>query len=548
MGPQTAPVPVRRASMLARLPLVSESWFLDLACLLVFCAIAIALYGAYATKGAWYYDDWSLYALMRDAHGGFFAEVNACAASIPGSRTLACLYHAGEYSVFASHRTDYQFASMAWLIADATLVYLIAKRCCMRRGWALLLGALLVLFPADDATRLWDTASIGQYVVALALGSALLALIALGFRGRRSLLLGGASAVLAVFAMATYEIAIPLVALSGVLYVLVYRSRRALAWWALDIGLVLAFLIYRVLIEPVSSTSGLNVHRSVAQTIDRVRTLLRAAWSTWKFVYVPGRVGSYALVVLVVVVVVSVAVARDAVARMRIARWLALGLFGVAVAAASALVFLTANDYYVPVAAATFNRLNLPGSFGYIVVAVALLGVVCEIAVQITRRRLVGVAAVVALVVPSAAHQISISRSHIQAWEASWTAQQQAIAGYRVALRGVPSNANVVGFDTPIWESGYVPVFAASWDLRGAIDYETAVNPPIAWPLFPGLSCGATGVLDGATVAIPYSTPGAPTYFVSPVRRVARIVNNERDCSRTIAQWGRAPLFAPTVG
>jgi hypothetical protein len=228
-------------------------------------------------------------------------------------------------------------------------------------------------------------------------------------------------------------------------------------------------------------------------------------------------------------------------------RWLALFVFGVALSAAGALVYLTANDLYVPVADSIFNRLNVPGSFGYVAMAVAILGAIYEV---LRVCRLPRAAAGLLLVLPIAAstvHQIGISDGHIRAWEASWRDQKQALIGYRVALRGMPRRAEIIGFDTPIWEAGFVPVFAAGWDLRGAVDWETSVDPPVAYPLLPTLTCGMPGVVEGATLIASYDQPGQPLYFVSPKRRVAVRVASRRACERAITSWGRPPFWGSTV-
>lgn len=519
---------------------------LDLVGVIVLSVVALGIYGRYAAKGGWYYDDWAVYSLMRDQHGGFFAELHACAASIKGNRALACVYHAGEYSLFGAHRTDYLFTAIGFLVLDATLVYAIARRCRVTRPWALLLGGALVFFPASDSTRLWSVAAIGQYAMALVLGAILVALIALQRRGRSALVLHLLSGVLALTAMATYEITIPFVALGGALYYVAYRDRRALKRWASDVGLVALFLVYRVAIVPVSSETGLLVHRTTSQTIERMGTLLNGAWSTWKFVYVPGILGTTALVALAVATLTLI-LSDDRRFITHVMPWLAMFAFGFALSAAGALVYLTANDLYVPQVSGTFNRLNLPGSFGYAAMAVAVLGLAYEILRSYSLPSALAAGMVTLLVAGSVVHQLGVSADHIQSWEASWSDQQQALAGYRKALRGVPHTADIIGFDTPIWERGYIPVFAASWDLRGAIDYETSVDPPVAYPLFPSINCGTSGMTEGAVTIASYDQPGEPMYFVSPTRRVAVRVSTKSTCERMILQWGRPPFWGSTV-
>lgn len=513
--------------------------------MIAFIVVALGIYGRYATKGGWFYDDWRTFALLRDQHGGFFAELRACANSITGDRALACVYDAGEYHLFGAHRTDYQFTAIAFLVLDASLLYAIARQCRLPWLWALSIGMAFMLFPASDSTRLWTVASIGQYVVALVLAALLVALSALRRRGQAAFALHLLSAALALLAMVTYEIAVPLVAVGGAVYYLSYRDRRALRRWAGDIGVVVLFLIYRLAAVPVSSESGFLVHRDASQTVRRVLALLEGAWSTWKFVYAPGALGTIALVALGVVIVALLFASSGFGARAT--RWFVIFAFGLVVAAASALVFLTANNRYVPVTYSVFNRVNLPGSLGYVAMAIALLGILFEILQSFKLPGRVATVLVALAVGVSSAHQLDISAEHIRSWEASWRDQQQALEGYRVALRDVPHRADIIGFDVPIWERGFVPVFASSWDLRGAINYETAVDPPVAYPLLPTLTCGVTGMVEGEALVAAYNQSTAPLYFVSPKRRTAVRVRSESVCERMIVKWGRPPFWGSTV-
>jgi hypothetical protein len=536
----TCPEPRRAKRWLA------SSSMLEFVGLIVLSAVALGIYGRYAAKGGWYYDDWNIYALMRDQHGGFFADLHACAATIKGNRALACVYHAGEYSLFGAHRTDYLFTAIGFLVLDSALVYAIALRCRLPRPWALLLGVALVCFPASDSTRLWAVGSVGLYAMALVLGAILVALVALEQRGSLGLTLHLLSAALAVIAMVTYEITIPFVAFGGALYYFTYRDRRAVKRWAADVGLVVLFLVYRVAIVPVSSETGLIVHRNMSQTITRIDTLLNGAWSTWKFVYVPGVMGTVALVALAVATLTLI-LSGDRRFTMRAIPWLVTFAFGLALSAGSALVYLTANELYVPQVSGTFNRLNLPGSFGYAAMAVAILGLVYEVLRSYKLPGALAAGLVALMVAGSAVHQLGVSTDHIRSWEASWSDQQQALAGYRRALRGIPRTADIIGLDTPIWERGYIPVFASSWDLRGAIDYETSVDPRVSYPLFPSMSCGPAGMVEGAVTLASYDQSGEPLYFVSPIRGVAVRVSTESMCERVILTWGRPPLWGPTV-
>ncbi len=283
------------------------------------------------------------------------------------------------------------------------------------------------------------------------------------------------------------------------------------------------------------------MHRTLGGDLRRAWTLLETAWSTWHQAFAPGWGGVAAIaIVLLAATLYSI---RTPDLRRRLLPWFTLLAASVAVAGASALTFVTANDVYLLDLDGVFNRLNLPGSFAYACAFVALLGLVYELVRRLVPRRGFALLAVGVLASASAWHQLVISAEHKRAWEVSWSEQKTALAGYRVAVRGLPSDARLIGMGAPLYEDGFVPVFAASWDLQGAIAYTTAVKPPAAMPLDPTLQCGASGLVSGGALQMPYRVPGEPLYFIDAQRRAAIAVDSQTGCERVIARWGRPPFW-----
>jgi hypothetical protein len=516
----------------------------DLLALLGLVVVALALYLPYAAESGWFHDDWEVYSQLKDA-GTVGDGLTACMDQIPGGRKLACVYHVAEWSVLGDHRSAYHLVSIAFLIAAAVLAYAIARRCRLAPGWSFLLAVATIVFPGSDSTRLWAVASIGQYVVVLQLTGLLLALIALGRPpGSRAIALHVTAAALALIAMTTYEIAVPLVALQGLVYVAAYGSRRALARWAVDVGLVLAFLVYRFAIEPVPESSALVVERTTGQLVDRAGLLLEAVWDTWRFLYAPG---AALLCGLVLVLVAAFATARSPELRSSLVRWWALLGAAAVAAAACALVYITANDFYVPAQDGTFNRLNLGGTIPYAAAFVALMGLLFDTVRWAVPWRLAAPLAVVVVALGVANHQVGIGATHQDAWLESWSAQERTLPGMKRGLRGVPRSARVFGFDTPQWERGWIPVLAQPWDLRGMVDYVSDVDPTFASPFRDDVTCAAKGVEQGGVLVAPYRDMAQPVYFVSPRRGLAVRVSSARECDRRVAAWGRAPMWGRSI-
>lgn len=516
--------------------------------LLGLTALALALYLPYALSAGWYYDDWADYALFKRAGASWGSQFSACSESIPAGRKLTCLYHVTEFHLFGGDHAAYHLTAIFFLVAMAGLVYAILRRCRVPWQWAALVSALLIVFPSSDSTRLWPTGAIGQYVIVLELTGVLLALAALDLRRSRraaAIALHLAAAVLFLVAMASYEIAVPLVALNGIVYYAARRDRAALARGVTDFLLAICFVAYRVLVEPVEAESGFDVHRTLHGDLDRAWNLITALWETWHKTFLPGPLGTIG-VIAVLVIAVFLAV-REPPIRSRLLPWALLLAGSTVIAVAATFVFFTANDLYIPQINSVFNRVVLPGSIAYVGIFVALVGLGYEILRRFIPLRWVALGAVAVVVLASAVHQLRISSDHKRAWEASWNEQKVALDGYVAATRELPEQSRIVGFGTPIWEGGFIPIFAASWDLGNAIDYVSSFEPAAASPLVPNLTCGHRGLTYDGVLSMPYRVPGQPLYFIDSTRRSARLVRSQLKCRQVIAQWERPPLFAPTL-
>lgn len=508
--------------------------------------LALAIYLPYALKAGWYYDDWADYATFKRAGGSWGAQFDACTSSIPAGRKLTCLYHVTEYHLFGDRRALYHLLAIFFLVAMAGLTYAILKRCRLPWPWAALGAALLIVFPSSDSTRLWPTGAIGQYVIVIELVGVLLALAALERpRGASRVALHAGATVLFLIAMTSYEIAVPLVALNGIVYWAARRDRAALRRGAADFLLAVLFVGYRLVLEPADPASGFTVHRTLHGDAVRAWNLISDAWATWHETFLPGPLGTIG--VIAILALAALLFAREREMRQRMKPWLWLLLGSLAIGLAATFVFLTANDLYYPQVSGTFNRVVLPASIAYVGVFVALVGLGFEIVRRFAPLRHAAVAAVTLVVLATGIHQFRISSDHKRAWESSWNEQQVALDGYAQAVRGLPPQSRVVGFGTPIWEGGFVPIFSASWDLGNAIDYTTSFEPSAASPLVPNMTCGRRGLTYDGILSMPYRTPGQPLYFIDSTRRTARLVSSQVECRQAIASLGRPPLFAPTL-
>jgi hypothetical protein len=515
-----------------------------LATALALGVLAIAIWGPPVANLGLYYDDWALMAAFGDAESKSPGDLwDACRDFEPNGRPGGCVYHPLAYLVTGGKVRGYHLLSLVFVWGSAFVLFLLLRACRMRWGLALAVAALWVVFPGSDATRLWPTAAGAQLILALYMLAVLLGIAALRREGGRALALHAASLLIFVGLVLTYEIVIPLIAVTGVLYWLALPGRAALVRGAVDLAFGIGFFGYRTWIAPVSSDSNLVVDRGLGDLPARVLDLFEGAWQTWQDLFAPGLAGALIAVLGAGVIAAALVAAPDC--RKPLQRWLALALLGVAMAGVAVVAYLPANDLYVPRAGTLFNRLNLAAAPAYCLIFVALMG-----ALYTAVRRLAGAPAAIAiaasLVAAVVGWQVHVESRSQEAWQAAWNAETRAAAGIGAALAQAPSDASVVSFGHPIWERDFIPVFSASWDLRGMIDYELHVDPPRAVPFVSTAACARDGVLvDGDLFARFHG--GSPLWFANAATGVGRPIESQKECQTAVAEWGPPPFWGESV-
>ena len=505
---------------------------------------AVIMYLRPVFKLGFYYDDWAMLALMKRATGGGFSgRYDACRAYDPAGRFGNCLYHTSANLAFGEHTWGYHLLSVVLVAATALLLFALLRRCRLGFWPALLAGVLFVVYPGSDATRLWAGGLAGATVLALYLAGVLLAIEGLRRNRLRWHVISVGIFVLLLF---TYEVVVPPIAIAGLLYVAAMPDdrRAALRRGAADLALAIAFVFFRLVIDPVPDNSGFVQHRDLQQWADRIEAILRGAWSSFKPLFLPGSLGTIVLYLGVLVCVAAIANDR-AVLRASLP-WLAAAAGAIVFAAASVLAYLTANDYYVPDRFSLFDRLNLMAAPAYCVLFVALCGLLWTALRHWLRHPLQASAIVAVLVVLVAVSQIRVERRSQEAWAISWDAQEVARKALRNVASQVDRNASVMSFGHPIWERGFIPVLAADWDLSGMIAIDTKIRPPAALPFMDQTRCGPEGVLRGEAPYLAYRAD-SPLWFVNLSTSEARRITTDAQCEAAVKAWGRPPFWGKSV-
>jgi hypothetical protein len=514
---------------------------------LVIVTTAVLMYLRPVFELGFYYDDWPVLAAFGDATGQSWSEHLAlCRRELdPAGRLGSCLYSTTVNATLGADAAAYHVLALVLLIVCALLVYLLLV-CCQLGHWPSLVAAVLfVIYPGSDSTRLWGGAVFGQYVLALYLCAVLLAIAGLRRTGARSLAWHATSFGLFVLVLFTYEVVVPLIAVAGGFYLLAARASRraALMRASIDLTLVFAFVVYRLAIAPPPPGSGFAQDRTIGQTIDRVSVVVHGGWASFRPLFLPG---TAAMIVVIVGACIWIAsLAKYPSVRRQSLRWLIAGAAAAAFAIVSVLVYVIANDLYVPQPDGTFNRLNLAAAPAYCVGFVALCGLLWT-ALSHWLPNAVATVVVASLVLWIVPGQVAREQRSQDAWATSWDEQQVALAKLRTLTPEPDRDASVMSFGHPIWERNHVPVFSASWDLRGAIDFETQLDPPVALPFLDSAQCGPKDVLLGSVPFHAYRA-SSPLWFVNVASGEARRISTAAQCNAAVADWGRPPFWGSTV-
>jgi hypothetical protein len=303
-------------------------------------------------------------------------------------------------------------------------------------------------------------------------------------------------------------------------------------------------VVYRLASADAQRSPDLNIDRTTADLVDRVGALLDGAWTTFDVLFLrPAWI--YAGVVAIAILAAAV---RPA-ARRPLAGWLAAAASSALFVAASVSVYLTAHDVYLPSPSSLFNRLNVVATSAYCLLFVALLGALYTAVRHLLPRpasRIAAIAVVVLFTAPVVVHQYDWSRTSQESYAEAWEQETRALDAIRSTIGRVRErDAQIVSFGHPIWEEHYIPVFAASWDLRGAIDARTGHDPVEATP-FADLACGDEGLTRAGVTHLRYDDP-APMYFIDVKSRVAVRVTSHRACDHWVAKFGPPPMWGRTV-
>lgn len=555
------PAPRWRRSLDGVAPL---SWPELLVAAAVLALVGVAVYGTHVLHGGFLADDWSNAAKTRflasccgigqtGQGSGYLAQVRNLLSDGPAG------YHIGlpllipvSFRAFRPYLAPHLALALLLAVAVSVAMYAVLRRFRVAPVHALLMSALVLVFPWSDSNRLWAMASYNQLAVVLWLVGLLVAVRGTRSAGRRSVLWHTGALVLYAAGIVIYELVAGAVLVSVVFYW--HRTRsgvaawRGLAWrWLADIAVIAASLL---------TVLALALPRPILGWAERfafARVVLDESLTLLAYAAVPLAEPPRLLVVGVLAAVLAAALlARARLAagdarRGALGHWLLLAGAGVVVVGGGYALAIP-GGYGRPLAAGIENRVNLVSGAGYVMVtyaAAALAGLLLGLAARRPLPRLAAAVPVATALVVLGGY-VGLARESAAHYDRSWGEQLEVLAAIRDG-GPYPDAAHIFPFGYPSFTAPGVPVFSWIWDLPPASKVILDDPSPAAFPVLPPtvFSCEEDSV-------VPFNGHGlgelqrgvyGNTFFVDvPTGRTVR-VDDRATCEAALATMRPGPLL-----
>jgi len=244
---------------------------------------------------------------------------------------------------------------------------------------------------------------------------------------------------------------------------------------------------------------------------------------------------------------------REDPARTRLTRWILIALAGLAITAIAGTVYAPAVPYYSPLQLGIGNRVNAVPAVGLTIAAYGvymILGTLASrgVAAAGARGRIadprLACAVALALALLTGIRFAHLVRVDARSYDLASRYQLQMLDALHASIPKPTPGETIFTFGAPAYTAPGVPVFAASWDLDGAVQV-TYDDPTInAYPIIPGsaVACTATGIdasiVAGAPIVAPY---GHFALFDLATGRLSRPVRAGQ-CTKALPAFAPGPL------
>lgn len=512
--------------------------------------LAFLLFLPHMLHGGFYLDDWSdaagtLYPPNGSGVGGALSFANDLLSSC---RPVLILFIPMKYLVFGTDAEYLLMLSVILAALAACLVYAVLRVLSLPWYHAWVLAALTIAYPWFDSTRFWESTNPISLAAVFAFAGLWVALIGLS-RGSWRLHVG--AALLYLLSMLTYEVTLPFIAMAGLLYTVRNGWRAARFRWGVDLIMVAIAGLWNRSHTPkeVSSLSGDLSH--LKQIVTHGGELLART-------LFPVGVDPHTMTILVGLAAIFAAGAiayyllpatRAPGERWGLRGWLLLGGCGLLVASLGWAVYIPADPYYTPSIFGVTNRVNGFAGFGLVLVAYAALGVVGYAVGRLAAGRVwVAAATTISLAIMLGAAYVHVLERHSGLWRDAYEYETAAIARIHNTFPRLPHGATLFAANYPTNVTLGVTIFAATWDLDGAVKLTYEDRSLRAYPITEeiALECLPRGIRVGGEEGIPVARYGTAWLLDLQTGRTSR-PHGRRECLVEKPEFPPGPLYLATA-
>lgn len=506
--------------------------------------LGVLAFGPLVLHGGFHFDDWSNGAdtLFPPAGTNEFEHL----AETTLFRPVLIVYVPLTYIVFGLH----QWLHLAWSIVlgitVSSLLYAALRMLDVPRLHAAFIAGLVLIFPWFDGIRYWPTGAQVSLSLSFMLTGLVLALAGLK-RDNLKWHLGAATFYL--ISILTYEIALPLIAMLGVLYVGRIGWRKGRVRWGIDIVTAIIGGLW-------VGTHTERIKSGLSGDISHLGEIINGGAEIMGRTAIPlgGPHTALGLALLASVFAAGIVVylltpeSNERQLRWGLRNWLLLGAGGFAVAVLGWVILVPADPYYTPQIWGVSNRINGLAGIGLVILVYAAIGVIAELIARVARKGPSATSLVISisLALLLGAGYLSVIRHHNGIWNAAYDAEVAAIERIQERYPELPHGTTLFVSGYPAYQTLGVPILSSSWDVRGMVQDTYEDGTLNAQPVLEGLviDCrpdvvGLAGV-DGVTPP-PYSAPyGRARLFDLASGKSARPITR-RECLAVADEYQPGP-------
>lgn len=520
------------------------------------CAGALAVvgwigFGPHVLHGGLYRDDWQYWREYVTAPPGVGGALHAFGWT--SFRPVQVLWWPLLEATLGPHAVPQLALTLLLAIAMSTCLFALLVTLGLEPIHSGMIAALVLLFPASDATRLWAAANVSSLGITLFLLGAIASLRAFDANGGKRVALHALGLALYLASILTYEIAAAAIASSIVLYrIYGARWRPAALRWAVDVAAMLPILL-------LVTTQSDDQHYTapLSELPSRAATFLHGSLTVVSGAAVPfarrsQTLGLAFLAAAAVIGLLAVWRRHGTAAGLATRRWLLVGAGALWAIAAGYAVFALSQEF-APLDVGIRTRANALAAIGFVLLVYAALMVLATsllpVRTRLARRRTLAVGAIVVAI--GAGYVVNL-RQDERRWDLSASLQHHIVSVVASTVPRPARGTSIYTFDHPSFSAPGVPVFNESTDLDAAMKARWHSNTQQMYPTVPGavFYCEAHDIwMDTNNDALDdgYGDEDVGWYgktiFVDVARRVARRIDSPRQCRAGLRAFRPGPLF-----